>query len=162
MFQKTREALSPEIVSGLAAECVTWLAPRLGPVLTSRYLASQLLHMLSRCYMGRVGVDSEQEFEGEVEVDDRNARWVLFCLANFCTFYGEAFMIYQYLPFVEKVVSIRYCAVRRMSCFTGDKLLSSNHLLSRLLRSLRNESSPFDPLLLQRLLRLFSFPHSFK
>lgn len=59
--------------------------------------------MLARCYIGRVGVTAE--LDEEFEVDDRNARWVLFCLGHFCTLYGEAFMIYQYLPFVEKVVS---------------------------------------------------------
>ena len=52
--------------------------------------------------MGRVGAGTD--LEEDVEVDDRNARWVLFCLGHFCTLYGEAFMIYQYLPFVEKVV----------------------------------------------------------
>ena len=37
-------------MSDVAAESVMWLAHRLGPVLTSRHLAKNLLRMLAVCY----------------------------------------------------------------------------------------------------------------
>lgn len=98
--EQNKEELSPLYVSGIAAESVMWLAPRLGPVLTSQYLVKQLLTMLPQCYMDVVGVE-----EFELEDEDRKAKWVLYCLGNFCALYGEAFVLHQYLPFAEKIVS---------------------------------------------------------
>lgn len=95
-----KEELTPVYVSGIAAESIMWLAPRLGPVLTSRYLTKQLLTMLPQCYMDVVGVE-----EFEYEDEDRKAKWVLYCLGNFCALYGEAFVLHQYLPYAEKIVS---------------------------------------------------------
>ena len=103
--EKQRDELTPGAISGIAAESIVWLAPRLGPVLTSKYIASQLLTMLPRCYMGYVGSDDDDD--DEKTVNDRNAKWLLFCLGNFCMLYGEAFMLNQYLPFIEKTVSCR-------------------------------------------------------
>ena len=104
--QRHPDELTPIAISGIAAESIVWLAPRLGPVLTSKFIASQLLTMLPRCYMGNVGSDSD-DGEGTV-VNDRKAKWVLFCLANFCTLYGEAFMLNQYLPFIQKTVGLHF------------------------------------------------------
>lgn len=103
--QKPRDELTPGTISGIAAESIVWLAPRLGPVLTSKYIASQLLTMLPHCYMGYVGSDDDDD--DQKMVNDRNAKWLLFCLGNFCTLYGEAFMLNQYLPYIEKTVSLR-------------------------------------------------------
>lgn len=100
-YEPPKEDLSTSYVSGIAAESVMWLAPRLGPILTSKYFANQLLTMLPQCYIDVVGVE-EYEFEDE----DRKAKWVLYCLGNFCALYGEAFVLHQYLPYAEKVVSI--------------------------------------------------------
>ena len=77
--QKQRDELTPGTISGIAAESIVWLAPRLGPVLTSKYIASQLLTMLPHCYMGCVGADDDEE--EEKMVNDRKAKWLLFCLA---------------------------------------------------------------------------------
>ena len=98
-----RNELTPAAISAIAAESIVWLAPRLGPVLTSKYVVSQLLTMLPHCYMGRVGSDDDDD--DEKVVNDHNAKWLLFALSNFCTLYGEAFFLYQYLPFIEKTVS---------------------------------------------------------
>ena len=103
--QNHRDELTPGAISGIAAESIVWLAPRLGPVLTSKYISSQLLTMLPHCYMGHVTTNDDDE-EEERMVSDRNAKWLLFCLCNFCTLYGEAFMLNQYLPFIEKTVSL--------------------------------------------------------
>lgn len=97
------DELTPGTISGIAAESIVWLAPRLGPVLTSRYIVSQLLTMLPHCYMGYVG--SNDDDDDAKTVHDRNAKWLLFCLSNFCTLYGEAFMLNQYLPYINKTVS---------------------------------------------------------
>lgn len=102
---KQRDELTPGTVSGIAAESIVWLAPRLGPVLTSKYIASQLLTMLPHCYLGKVVLEDEDD--EEKMVNDRDAKWLLFCLANFCTLYGEAFMLNQYLPYIKKTVSLR-------------------------------------------------------
>lgn len=101
--QKQHDELTPGAISGIAAESIVWLAPRLGPVLTSKYIVSQLLTMLPHCYLGRVG--SSDEDDDVKVVNDRNAKWLLFCLSNFCTLYGEAFMLNQYLPYIDKTVS---------------------------------------------------------
>ena len=100
--QKQHDELTPRTISGIAAESIVWLAPRLGPVLTSKYIASQLLTMLPRCYIGYVG--SNDDDDDAKTVNDRNAKWLLFCLSNFCTLYGEAFMLNQYLPYINKTV----------------------------------------------------------
>lgn len=101
--QKQHDELTPGTISGIAAESIVWLAPRLGPVLTSKYIASQLLTMLPHCYMGYVGSDDDDD--DAKMVNDRNAKWLLFCLSNFCTLYGEAFLLNQYLPYIDKTVS---------------------------------------------------------
>ena len=101
--QKQHDELTPGTISGIAAESMVWLAPRLGPVLTSKYIASQLLTMLPHCYVGYVG--SNDDDDDVKTVNDRNAKWLLFCLSNFCTLYGEAFMLNQYLPYINKTVS---------------------------------------------------------
>ena len=101
--QKQHDELTPGTISGIAAESIVWLAPRLGPVLTSKYIASQLLTMLPHCYVGYVG--SNDDDDDAKTVNDRNAKWLLFCLSNFCTLYGEAFMLNQYLPYINKTVS---------------------------------------------------------
>ncbi|XP_031561035.1 WD repeat-containing protein 81-like isoform X2 [Actinia tenebrosa] len=98
-YEPPKEDLSTSYVSGIAAESVMWLAPRLGPILTSKYFANQLLTMLPQCYIDVVGVE-EYEFEDE----DRKAKWVLYCLGNFCALYGEAFVLHQYLPYAEKII----------------------------------------------------------
>lgn len=110
--QRHHYELTPIAISGIAAESIVWLAPRLGPVLTSKYIASQLLTMLPHCYMGNVGSDND-DGEGTV-VNDGKAKWLLFCLANFCTLYGEAFMLNQYLPFIQKTVGLCKIVVQLM------------------------------------------------
>lgn len=100
---KQHDELTPGTISTIAAESIVWLAPRLGPVLTSKYIASQLLTMLPHCYIGYVGTNDDDD--DLKTVSDSNAKWVLFCLSNFCTLYGEAFLLNQYLPYINKTVS---------------------------------------------------------
>ncbi|XP_048586310.1 WD repeat-containing protein 81 isoform X1 [Nematostella vectensis] len=92
--------LTPAYVSAMAAESVMWLAPRLGPVLTSQHIAHQLLQMLPQCYVDVLGVAQYEQ-----EDEDRKAKWVLYCLGSFCILYGEAFVMHQYLPHMQKTVT---------------------------------------------------------
>lgn len=117
---ENRSELTPAAISAIAAESIVWLAPRLGPVLTSKYVVSQLLTMLPHCYVGRVGSDDDDD--EEKVVNEHNAKWLLFALSNFCTLYGEAFFLYQYLPFIEKTVS-KLIVVD--VCFTRSELVGS-------------------------------------
>ena len=97
--ERPREELSPGLISGVAVDSVVWLAPRLGPVLTSKFIASQLLRLLGHCYVGEVAFDEDKQY-----LNDKNAKWVLYCLGKLCALYGDAFMLHQFLPHAERTV----------------------------------------------------------
>uniref|UniRef100_UPI00358FAF03 WD repeat-containing protein 81-like isoform X2 n=1 Tax=Myxine glutinosa TaxID=7769 RepID=UPI00358FAF03 len=90
---------------------------RLGPTLSSKYVARTLLRILSFCYLGS---DKHQylceEMEGESQVGiaayqaqqvsgDRHAEPVLHCLIHLAFTYGEPVLTLQYIPHISYLVS---------------------------------------------------------
>nr|XP_015223028.1 PREDICTED: WD repeat-containing protein 81 [Lepisosteus oculatus] len=107
-----------KILLDTLCKTVRWLAAKLGPTVTSRYLARNLLRLLTICY---VGPDKHQFVESVVEdgsldnvvnvyekqpvVGDQMAGPVLGCLMYIAHLYGEPVLTYQYLPYVGYLVS---------------------------------------------------------
>ncbi|CAG9786320.1 unnamed protein product [Diatraea saccharalis] len=106
---------TPCKISDMSSESLIWLAHRLGPVLTCRYIARNLLKMLTLCYIGK---DNLTLWEGEEKdefdeisivecrvVGDRNARKVIKCLTSIVAMYGEQLIIFQYLPHMGELIA---------------------------------------------------------
>jgi WD repeat-containing protein 81 len=101
----------------MSAESLLWLAHRLGPVLTARYVTKNLLKMLTLCYVSQENLlPSTNEnlpsnigffsvSDGQV-VGDENAIKVLDCLTSISALFGEHFILCQYLPHVTELVAL--------------------------------------------------------
>ncbi|RVE48081.1 hypothetical protein evm_007268 [Chilo suppressalis] len=102
-------------ISDMSSESLIWLAHRLGPVLTCRYIARNLLKMLTLCYIGKENFtlcegEEKDEFDdiSIVEcrvVGDRNAKKVIKCLTSIVAMYGEQLIIFQYLPHMGELIA---------------------------------------------------------
>ncbi|XP_075230863.1 WD repeat domain 81 [Lycorma delicatula] len=106
-------------VSEVSGESVVWLAHRLGPVLTARYLSRNLLRMLALCYMGAdnlspvptvilSGRSSAASLSAPFShiVADESSVQVLECLSSIAALYGEQFIILQYLPHIAELIAL--------------------------------------------------------
>jgi WD repeat-containing protein 81 len=108
--------LSEGNISQVASESVIWLAHRLGPVLTAKYLSKNLLKMLNLCYVGQkstlilndvtqndfiIRILSNYKTQG-----DSMAHNVLECLTELASIYGENFVLLQYLPYAWDLISL--------------------------------------------------------
>ncbi|KAJ3591325.1 hypothetical protein NHX12_009271 [Muraenolepis orangiensis] len=99
---------------------VRWLTAKLGPTVTSRYVARNLLRLLTTCYVGSekhqflpplseesslesVGMGSV--YEKKPVVGDLTAEPVLESLLYIAQLYGEPVLTYQYLPYISYLVS---------------------------------------------------------
>lgn len=107
-----------KILLDTVCKTVRWLSAKLGPTLTSRYIARNLLRLLTTCYIGpdkhqfvlTVNEENSLESVGSVYekkpvVGDQTARPVLESLIYIAHLYGEPVLTYQYLPYIGYLVS---------------------------------------------------------
>lgn len=104
--------------SDVAADSITWLAHRLGPVLTSRHMIRNLLRMLSLCYIGKenlepsIFTETDEANLWKLSIvkwkvsGDENAETVLRTLGEIAELYGEQIILLQYLPFMSDLISL--------------------------------------------------------
>ncbi|KAJ8414653.1 hypothetical protein AAFF_G00038550 [Aldrovandia affinis] len=107
-----------KILLDTVCKTVRWLSAKLGPTVTSRYIARNLLRLLTTCYIGpdkhqfvpSASEESSLESVGSVYekrpvVGDQMAQPVLDCLIYIAHLYGEPVLTYQYLPYIGYLVS---------------------------------------------------------
>ncbi|XP_036417979.1 LOW QUALITY PROTEIN: WD repeat-containing protein 81 [Colossoma macropomum] len=107
-----------KILLDTVCKTVRWLVAKLGPTVTSRYVARNLLRLLTSCYIGpekHQFVPSTNEessldsvgsvYEKKPVVGDQTAKPVLDCLIYIAHLYGEPVLTYQYLPYIGYLVS---------------------------------------------------------
>ncbi|XP_020509937.1 WD repeat-containing protein 81 [Labrus bergylta] len=114
------EEKEQKILLDTVCKTVRWLSAKLGPTVTSRYVARNLLRLLTNCYIGpekhqfvassiedssleSVGLGSV--YEKKPVVGDQTAGPVLECLIYIAQLYGEPVLTYQYLPYIGYLVS---------------------------------------------------------
>ncbi|CAJ1065209.1 WD repeat-containing protein 81 isoform X1 [Xyrichtys novacula] len=114
------EEKEQKILLDTVCKTVRWLSAKLGPTVTSRYVARNLLRLLTNCYIGpekhqfvasaieessfeSVGLGSV--YEKRPVVGDQTAGPVLECLIYIAQLYGEPVLTYQYLPYIGYLVS---------------------------------------------------------
>ncbi|XP_028662473.2 WD repeat-containing protein 81 [Erpetoichthys calabaricus] len=105
------------ILLDTVCKMVKWLSAKLGPTVTSRYVARNLLRLLTTCYMGPhmhqfLAILEEGNlghtgniYEKRAVVGDQTATPVLECLMYIAHLYGEPVLTYQYLPYISYLVS---------------------------------------------------------
>ncbi|XP_026082239.1 WD repeat-containing protein 81-like [Carassius auratus] len=107
-----------KILLDTVCKTVRWLSAKLGPTLTSRFIARNLLRLLTTCYTGldkhqfMLSTNEENSldsvgsvYEKKPVVGDQTARPVLECLIYIAHLYGEPVLTYQYLPYIGYLVS---------------------------------------------------------
>ncbi|XP_038615007.1 WD repeat-containing protein 81 [Tachyglossus aculeatus] len=108
-----------KILLDTACKMVRWLSAKLGPTVTSRYVARNLLRLLTACYVGPVrqqftASDSDSDhsplgsgsiYQKRPVVGDQVSRPVLDCLMHVAHLYGEPVLTYQYLPYISYLVA---------------------------------------------------------
>ncbi|KAK8740038.1 hypothetical protein OTU49_003006 [Cherax quadricarinatus] len=148
-------------MSDVCCESVLWLAGRLGPVLTSRYVTRNLLRMLTLCYLPDSGALAPIPMDPLDELSvtrkrilgDHYAKKVLHCLSEIACLYGEQVILLQYLCHIcELVASCR----RKLSATMEGGLLGAMALLQHLLPYLTD--STFMEHLQETLIRNAVYP----
>ncbi|XP_038670687.1 WD repeat-containing protein 81 isoform X1 [Scyliorhinus canicula] len=109
------EGKEQKILLDTACKTVRWLAAKLGPTLSSRYIVRNLLRLLVSCYFGPekhqfvlLGDENETDvgniYERRPVLGDLIAKPVLECLMHVAMLYGEAVLTYQCLTYIAYVV----------------------------------------------------------
>uniref|UniRef100_A0A914VXL7 BEACH domain-containing protein n=2 Tax=Plectus sambesii TaxID=2011161 RepID=A0A914VXL7_9BILA len=98
----------PMTVSTVAKESLIWLAHRLGPTLTARYVTTNLLRMLALCYSDENKLASTSGEEGiDADVNgDALAANIIECLVEIAAIYGNPFITMHYLPFCADLMQL--------------------------------------------------------
>nr|XP_020470494.1 WD repeat-containing protein 81 [Monopterus albus] len=114
------EEKEQKILLDTVCKTVRWLSAKLGPTVTSRYVARNLLRLLTNCYIGPenhqfVAPASEENnmesvgmgnvYEKKPVIGDQTAGPVLDCLIYIAQLYGEPVLTYLYLPYIGYLVS---------------------------------------------------------
>ncbi|XP_053313070.1 WD repeat-containing protein 81 [Spea bombifrons] len=106
------EEKEKKILIDTACKMVRWLSAKLGPTVTSRSIARNLLRLLTSCYVGH----QRQQFLPNIEENsplnvkrpicgDQVSKPVLDCLMYMAHLYGEPFLTYQFLPYISYLVA---------------------------------------------------------
>ncbi|NXV10238.1 WDR81 protein, partial [Cettia cetti] len=105
------------ILLDTACKMVRWLSAKLGPTVTSRFIARNLLRLLTSCYVGPTRqqfVPSSDEnsplstgniYQKRPVLGDQVSKPVLACLMHVAYLYGEPVLTYQYLPYISYLVA---------------------------------------------------------
>ncbi|XP_074869795.1 WD repeat-containing protein 81 [Carettochelys insculpta] len=105
------------ILLDTACKMVRWLSAKLGPTVTSRYIARNLLRLLTSCYIGPTRqqfVPNNEEnsplttgniYQKRPVLGDQVSKPVLACLMYMAYLYGEPVLTYQYLPYISYLVA---------------------------------------------------------
>jgi len=109
LLQVNPPAISAIDLATILRESILWLAGRVGPLLTAKYLTSRILQSMKECYEGE-GWSEEQtgatdELVSLLVTGDLLLLPAVTCLQEISFLYGEQFILLQYIPSVIRVVS---------------------------------------------------------
>ncbi|XP_025331933.1 WD repeat-containing protein 81 isoform X3 [Canis lupus baileyi] len=111
------EGKEQKILLDTACKMVRWLSAKLGPTVASRYVARNLLRLLTSCYVGptrqQFMVSSGESpplsagniYQKRPILGDIVSGPVLSCLLHIAHLYGEPVLTYQYLPYISYLVA---------------------------------------------------------
>ncbi|XP_075153298.1 WD repeat domain 81 [Haematobia irritans] len=136
------KSLQNNCISEMSCKSLIWLSHRLGPILTSRFIAKNLLKMLTLCYVGQenllpetgVAEDSQTLNYFTVSdarvVGDRSAARVLECLMAIASLYGEQVILLQYFPHITELIAL---GVKRITSSLEGAIISTLQLVKYLI-----------------------------
>ncbi|XP_011292647.1 WD repeat-containing protein 81 [Musca domestica] len=137
------KSLQNNCISEMSSISLIWLSHRLGPVLTSRYIAKNLLKMLTLCYVGQENLLPESGRANEDAqnlnyftvsdarvVGDRSAVRVLECLMAIASLYGEQVILMQYFPHISELIAL---GVKRITSSLEGAIISTLQLVKYLI-----------------------------
>ncbi|XP_061395827.1 WD repeat-containing protein 81-like, partial [Musca vetustissima] len=137
------KSLQNNCISEMSSISLIWLSHRLGPVLTSRYIAKNLLKMLTLCYVGQENLLPESGRGNEDlqnlnyftvsdarVVGDRSAVRVLECLMAIASLYGEQVILMQYFPHISELIAL---GVKRITSSLEGAIISTLQLMKYLI-----------------------------